>query len=210
VSVLNLRRRSFVLAVLALAIAAATPAVLGYCLTGVRWPSTANVYYNPSGKLTTNQCISSSQMDSAVTGGITAWAELRNAGNTNKAANKRDGQNTVGWARLGGQTLGVTNYLEYDRNRTVPCGSNVFANLYEADVRITTTYRWTSGGGQCPCAAGSAFYLNGVATHEFGHVIGLCHTNSPSSLMYPSFDVCENKGKSSDENAGESAIYSCH
>ena len=63
----------------------------------------------------------------------------------------------------------------------------------------------TSDGGQCPCAAGSAFYLNAVSAHEFGHVAGLCHTNTPSSLMYPSFNVCQNKNKGSDENAGENA-----
>jgi len=181
------------------------PAVAAYCLTGVRLPATADVFYNPSGKITTGQCISASQMDSAVTGG-TSWKALHLAGTTTKAPNKRDGQNTVGWAKLGGGTLGVTNYLDYDRTRTVACKGNLFSNLYEADVRITTTYRWTSGGGQCPCAAGSAYYLNAVSLHEFGHVIGLCHTNVPSSLMYPSFGACENKNKSSDETAGESAL----
>jgi hypothetical protein len=181
------------------------PGAFAYCLTGVRLPETADVFYNPSGKVTSGQCISASQMDSAVTGG-TSWRALHYAGTTSKGANKRDGQNTVGWAKLGGGTLGITNYLEYDRTRTVPCKGNLFSNLYEADVRITTTYRWTSGGGQCPCAAGPAFYLNGVSAHEFGHVIGLCHTNQPSSLMYPSFGTCENKNKSSDETAGESAL----
>jgi len=182
------------------------PGVSAYCLTGVRLPATADVYYNPGGKVTSGQCISASQMDSAVTSGINPWQAIHYAGTTTKAANKRDGQNTVGWAKLGGGTLGVTNYLSNDRFRTVSCGGNLFANLYEADVRITTTYRWTSGGGQCPCAAGPAFYVNAVSAHEFGHVIGLCHTNQPSSLMYPSFGTCENKNKGSDENAGENAL----
>jgi hypothetical protein len=177
-----------------------------YCLTGVRWPASSDVYYNPSGKVTTGQCISASQMDSAVTGGITPWKAIRYAGTTNAAANKRDGRNVLGWAKLGGGTLGITNYLSNDRNRTVACKGNLFANLYEADVRITTTYRWTAGGGSCPCAAGSAYYVDGVAEHEFGHVIGLCHVNQPSSLMYPSFGTCENKSKGSDETAGESAL----
>jgi len=182
----NVRRAILVAAVASLV----APAALAYCLTGVRWPGTGDIRYNSGGKITSGQCISSSQMDSAVTGGITPWRPLRYVGATTKQANKRDGENTVGWARLGGGTLGVTNYLSYDRNRTVSCGGNLFANLYEADVRITTTYRWTSGGGQCPCAAGPAFYLNAVSEHEFGHVAGLCHTNTPSSLMYPSFGTC--------------------
>jgi hypothetical protein len=177
-----------------------------YCLTGVRWPGSTSVFYNASGKVTTGQCISSAQLDSAAIGGITPWQVLSYGGTTTKTANKRDGQNTLGWANLGGQTLGITNYLKNDRFRTVQCGNNLFANLFEADVRLANAFRWTSGGGGCPCAAGSAFYVNAVSEHEFGHVIGLCHTNQPSSLMYPSFGVCENKSKGADENAGENAI----
>jgi len=155
--------------------------------------------------VTSGQCISSSQLDSAVTGGISPWKAIRYAGATSARPNSRDGQNTVGWAKLGGGTLGVTNYLSYDNTRTVPCGSNLFANLYEADVRITTVYRWFSGGS-CPCAAGPAYSLSSVSTHEFGHVIGLCHVNTPSSLMYPSFGTCETKSKGRDETQGENAL----
>jgi len=186
----------------------AVPAAFAYCLTGVRLPNPpdASVYYNSKGKVTSGQCISSSQLDSAVVSGISPWKAIAYAGTTTKTANKRDGQNTVGWAKLGGGTLGITNYLKYDRYKTVSCGSNIFSNLYEADVRITTTYRWTASGSQCPCSAGSAFYVDSVAEHEFGHVIGLCHVNTPSSLMYPSFGVCESKSKGSDETAGENAL----
>jgi len=194
------------LSALACCLLLASTGAAAYCLIGVRWPATADVRYNPAGKVTSGQCISASQMDSAVTSGISSWRAIRYAGTTNKTANKRDGVNVVGWANLGGQTLGITNLLQYDRKRTVACQDNLFANLYEADVRITTQYRWTGGGGQCPCAAGSAFYLNSVSEHECGHVIGLCHTNDPSSLMYPSFDVCESKSAGGDENAGENAL----
>ena len=190
----------------ALAGAVAAPDALAYCLTGVRWPAQADVFYNANGKVTNGQCISASQMDSAVTSGITPWSAIRYAGTTTKTANKRDGQNTVGWANLGGQTLGITNYLKYDRFLTVECQGNLFSNLYEADVRLATAFRWTSGGGQCPCAAGSAFYLNAVAEHEYGHVAGLCHVGNPSALMYASFNVCQNKSIGSDENAGQNAL----
>ena len=191
------------------AVSLVAPDLHAYCLTGVRWPDNNNpapMYYNPSGKITTGQCISASAMDSAVTSGITPWSALRYAGTTTRAANKRDGQNTVGWGNLGGQTLGITNYLDNDSIVSVSCGGVTFANLYEADVRLTTTFRWTASGGGCPCAAGSGFYLNAVSEHEFGHVIGLCHVNQQSQLMYPSFGVCENKNKGSDDQAGENAI----
>jgi hypothetical protein len=186
-------------------VASATLPASAYCLTGVKWPADTSVRYNASGKVTNGQCISSSAMDSAVTGGIGIWDPLNYGGTTSARPNRRDGTNTVGWAKLGGGTLGITNYLSYG-NPILTCGGNSFYSLFEADVRHSTTYRWTSGGGQCPCAAGSAFYLNAVSAHEFGHVAGLCHTNQPSSLMYPSFGVCENKNKGSDENAGETAL----
>lgn len=191
----------------------AVSTVFGYCLNGLRWPDNnnpADVYYNSKNKTTSGQCISSSQLDSAAISGINAWGELRYAGSTTKTANKKDGQNTLGWANLGGQTLGITNFLSYDKWKTVPCNGNYFANLYESDVRISNVFRMTSSGGQCPCSYGSAFYVNSISTHEFGHVIGLCHVSQRASLMYPSFDVCESKNKTSDENAGESAIYNCH
>ena len=188
-------------------VASATLPASAYCLTGVRWTGDGDptVYYNASGKVTTGQCISSGQMDSAVTSGITAWRVLEYGGTTTAKANRRDGRNTVGWAKLGGGTLGITNYLKYG-SPINSCSGNNFQTLYEADVRHTTQYRWTSGGGQCPCAAGSAFYLNGVSEHEFGHVIGLCHSNQQAALMYPSFGVCENKSAGQDDNAGENAL----
>jgi hypothetical protein len=198
-----------VLGVAAVLAAVAATDVAAYCLNGVRWPDDlqpAQMRYNASGKITNGQCISSTQMDNAVIAGIGPWRALDYGGTTTLSANKKDGVNTIGWANLGGQTLGITNYLRYDRFRTVPCGGNLFANLYEADVRHTIVYRWTSNVGSCPCAAGSAFYLNAVSEHEHGHVIGLCHVGNPSALMYPSFGVCQNKGKTSDENAGENAL----
>jgi len=66
----------------AAAAALVAPAALAYCLTGVRWPADANVYYNTGGKVTAGQCISSSQMDSAVTSGIGAWRAIHYAGTT--------------------------------------------------------------------------------------------------------------------------------
>jgi hypothetical protein len=198
-----------VVAAIAIAVGlAASGTAFSYCLTGVKWPTPpdASVRYNPSGKVTSGQCISSSQMDAAVTGSaITGWRALTYAGTTSAKANRRDGVNVVGWANLGGQTLGITNYLRYG-NPILTCGGNSFYTLMESDVRLATAYRWTSTAGSCPCAAGSAFYLNAVSQHEFGHVVGLCHTNTPSSLMYPSFGVCENKSKGGDENSGENAL----
>jgi hypothetical protein len=195
---------SIAAAIIAVAVLLATPAT-AYCLWGIKWAADTNMYYNSQGKVTSGQCISSSQMDSTVTSGVGKWRTLNYGGTTTKKANRRDGQNTIGWANLGGGTLGITNLLSYG-NPILSCGGNSFYSAFELDVRLSTAYRWTSNGGQCPCAAGSAFFLNSVAEHEYGHVIGLCHSSSPSALMYATFGVCENKGQSSDDLQGQNAI----
>ncbi len=199
-------RKTTTTALALLGLVALTPAAWGYCLTGLKWPTPpdANFYYKAAGKVTSGQCISSSQMDTAVTGQIGTWKALTHAGSTTKKANKPDNTNVVGWANLGSQK-GITNYIKYG-TPLLTCGSNSFYRALEIDVRLATAFRWSSTAGSCPCAAGSAFYLNAVAQHEFGHAVGLCHTNTPSSLMYPSFGVCENKSKGSDEGAGETAL----
>ncbi|HEX5041515.1 MAG TPA: matrixin family metalloprotease [Candidatus Polarisedimenticolaceae bacterium] len=185
-------------------VAVAASPVSAYCLTGVKWGSQGQIFYNSSGKVTSGQC--ATNLDSAVTGGIGAWGNMiRNAGATGNRPNRRDGKNVLGWAKLGGGTLGVTNYLSYG-SPILSCGGNSFQSLFEADVRISTTYRWASGNGACPCAQGSAFFVDDVSTHEFGHVIGLCHSNQPAALMYPSFGVCENKGIGPDDTAGKNAL----
>lgn len=92
-------RPVFLCALLASALFVSATGVQAYCLTGVRWPddlSPAPVFYNPGGKLTTGQCISASQMDSAVTGGISPWRAISYSGTTTRAANKKDGVNVVG------------------------------------------------------------------------------------------------------------------
>ena len=189
--------------------AAAAATASAYCLTGLRWPNAvrpADVLYNSNGRPSTGQCITSAQLDTAVLAGISPWVAIEYAGTTTAKPNKLDNKNVVGWARLGAQTLGITNYLRYGRFATTECDQSVLVDAIEVDVRLSTSHRWTSTQGSCPCAAGSAFYLNAVSEHEFGHLIGLCHVGNASSLMYASVAPCENKSKGSDETQGEGAL----
>jgi len=79
-----------------------------------------------------------------------------------------DGLNDVGWASLGGSTLGVTWFTTSDP---------------EADMAISTRFAWHLG-----CTdSGAGYDLETVFLHENGHVAGLDHTSTTQSVMYPSY-----------------------
>jgi hypothetical protein len=79
-----------------------------------------------------------------------------------------DARNDVGWQRLPRGTLGVTwSALSAD----------------EADMALSTRVGWSAG-----CVpVGGRFDVQTVLLHENGHVAGLDHAASTSSIMYPSY-----------------------
>jgi hypothetical protein len=80
-----------------------------------------------------------------------------------------DGFNDVGWLRLPQGTLGVT--------------WSTMGGVDEADMALTTRVPWHSG---CTDVDGS-FDAQTVLLHENGHVAGLDHATSTSSVMFPSY-----------------------
>ena len=85
-------------------------------------------------------------------------------------AQRFDGFNDVGWARLAGGTLGVTWYS---------------TTIDEADMAINTRFLWST---TCTQVAGR-YDLRSVYLHENGHVAGLGHSSSTSAVMYPSYQT---------------------
>jgi hypothetical protein len=81
--------------------------------------------------------------------------------------------------------------------------------LIEADVVFWDGSRrfFTGGSG---CSGSSGAYVEDIATHEFGHVIGLSHSTSTAATMYYRYASCSTtlRTLASDDLAGIRSLYS--
>lgn len=180
--------------------------VFGYSLNGRKWFASgdAKFYYNSSNGPAC--CLTSSEQQSQILAGITPWDIASHGGSTTKSGAKRDGTNVISWGKLGGTTLGVTNYISTDTSQSQVCGGNVIYRFQEVDVRFNNAFSWQNSSG---CSGG--YDLKGVSTHEFGHAVGLGHTNVQGATMFPSVAACDFSVSSlaSDDRDGYNFIYSC-
>ena len=182
-----------------------TSVAFGYTLNGRKWFSSADARFYLNNSNGPACCLSSSQQDSQISSGINAWGIASKGGSTTKSGAKRDGQNVISWGKLGGTTLGVTNYISTDTSQSQVCGGNLIYRFTEVDVRFNNAFSWQTSSG---CSNG--FDLAGVSTHEFGHAVGLGHTNVQGATMYPSVAACDFSISplANDDRSGSSAIYS--
>jgi len=188
-----------------LALSCLASSAFAYSLNGRKWFSSndARFYLNNSNGATC--CLSASAQASQITSGITPWGIAGYGGTTTKSGAKRDGQNVISWGKLGGTTLGVTNYISTDTSQSQVCNGSLIYRFTEVDVRFNNAFNWQTSSG---CSNG--FDLAGVSTHEFGHAVGLGHSNVSGATMYPSVAACDFSISSlaNDDRAGYSSIYS--
>jgi hypothetical protein len=81
-------------------------------------------------------------------------------------------------------------------------------DIIDADMVIYDgAYRFYSGQSGC---SGSGIYIEDVATHEFGHFLGLNHSTNSAATMYPSmptFCTLSWRELATDDIAGIEALY---
>jgi hypothetical protein len=155
----------------------AKPVSNAYTYTGLVWnPPAVTQNYNPSKEpLSALNALKSSESTWSNVGG-SSFKFTFGATTTRCPSLVRecpgpqalDGHEDVGWARLGGNTLGVT------WSTTSPP---------EADMALNTRFAWSSG---CTNVA-NRIDVETVLLHENGHVLGLGHSSDPNAIMYPSY-----------------------
>jgi hypothetical protein len=146
----------------------------GFTITGLVWGSLPVVQnYNPSGEPTTVAGLT------ALTSTHTTWDGVATSNFdidfgviTNrcpslvrecKGPQLYDGNNDVGWLRLGPRTLGVTWFG---------------TSTDEADMALNTRFNWANDGT-------SDYDVETVLLHENGHVVGLGHSDTAGAVMEP-------------------------
>jgi len=64
-------------------------------------------------------------------------------------------------------------------------------DIRDADIVFSRKFQWSSGLTSCSFVSGAAVYdVWDVATHEFGHGLGLMHHKLKKSVMYPEGQPC--------------------
>jgi len=182
-----MRRLRLVLSTTALATALVT-IVQGYAYGGHKWAVTQIPYYiNPA-----NADMSTSAATTAIQAGAAAWSMQSNAnisfyymGSTTGTTIAVNGKNEV---FLRGSYNG---YLAQTYRWWNGAGT-----LIEADtVFYDGSTRFYPGNSGC---SGPGYYLQNVATHEFGHALGLDHSSVATATMYGGENPCTTDKESLD------------
>jgi hypothetical protein len=166
----------------------------------IRWNQTPVPYYvNPA-----NLDLPTNVIAPALKVGADSWA-LQSAAafaftyagtSTRTNVDVTDGMNLVIFRNAAMGSAIATTYSWYNNNGA----------LIEADIVF-----WDGGfqffTGTTGCSNG--FYIEDIATHEFGHALGLGHSAESNATMYPSTSYCNkaNRSLDADDVAGVESIY---
>ena len=113
---------------------------------------------------------------------------------TSSCSNSPNAERVVGWGAQAGSTLGVTCTFYSISGSPYPA--------IDFDMVLDPEWNWTTG------TTGVNTDLQSVATHEFGHALGLNHSSTNAAVMYYAYSGGTLKRTlHSDDVAGAIAIY---
>lgn len=178
-----------------------------YRLFNIRWPEPhAQWFYNPDGE---TNALSPATTFAAISAGADGWDgaggtpwNFTYAGETITPTGcngipesiPRDGVNVVGWGSIAGGYLGFSCWW---RSASLVDGTPYFEAL-EFDIVFDPTFAYTADN------------LQALALHEFGHALGLDHTEPslcPGRAMCPGSDAMIYTEPQQDDLFGLIALY---
>jgi hypothetical protein len=180
-----MRKQTFALAVITLIVCASSSPVLAYTLLSPRrrWKTTPiTVQVNNTGNSTITD---SDRGVTAVVGAIKAWNIISSSSTSASAVRGRPPPiimlHTNGNICTGSCLAAtLTGYYHQE-------GSSYYID--DADVYTNTRYDYTSSRESDGCSG--EYDIDGIMTHETGHIIGLGHSSVAGATMYPSVAACD-------------------
>jgi hypothetical protein len=196
-------RKTITFAIALILLAAAAAPMYGYTLLSPtrRWKNTpVTVLVNTTGNSTITD---SDRGVTAVAGAIKAWGII-SSGTTGSEAVRGQAPAVISLHTNGHLCSGsclaatLTGYYHTEGSATY---------IDDADIYTNQRFDYTSSRESNGCSG--EYDIDGIMTHEVGHVIGLGHSTVPGATMYPSVGACDfgPRTLSSDDTAGKNALY---
>jgi hypothetical protein len=171
-----------------------------YTVFGSIWPAAAvpvPYYINPA-----NMDVPTSAIEPAIRAGADAWQQQSGAsfafafaGYSTQDTNTNDGVNLVMFRNAASGSALATTYSWFSGTRIV-----------DADIVFWDAgFQFVTGNGACS----GGFFIEDIATHEFGHALGLGHSTVSTATMYPSISACSQQARTldADDIAGVLSLY---
>ncbi|HET7435550.1 MAG TPA: matrixin family metalloprotease [Thermoanaerobaculia bacterium] len=192
----------FALTITTILVAASASPVLAYTLLSPRrrWattPVTVRVYSVGNSTIT-----DADHGVSAVVSAIRAWGIISSS-STTSAAVRGSAPATIMLNTDGGVCTGSCLAATLTGYYVSQTGDD---RIYDADIYTNQAYDYYSSG-ESSCSG--EYDINGIMTHEVGHVIGIGHSSVAGATMYPSVGACNLNPRSlaSDDIAARDDLY---